>query len=136
MLTAPQIAVRFVGFAGLATAVNLAVQEIAVQALPAAPLMMSIIAGTAAGFAVKYLLDKWYVFYDVNGGALEEARKVTVYAVCSVLTTAIFWVIELGCWKIWGTAFAKYTGAVIGLGIGYAIKYLLDLRFVFRRRAA
>lgn len=135
-LPAHHIGLRFVGFAGVATLVNLAAQEMSVRAAPGAPLMVSILAGTAAGFLVKYLLDKWYVFYDANGSAFEEARKVTVYAVCSVLTTGIFWVVEFGCWKLWGTAFAKYTGAVAGLAIGYAVKYLLDLRFVFTRQQA
>jgi putative flippase GtrA len=132
-LPAHQIGLRFVGFAGVATLVNLAAQEACVRAVPAAPLMISILAGTAAGFFVKYVLDKWYVFYDAYGSATDEARKITIYAVCSVLTTLIFWAFEMGCWKIWGTSFAKYSGAVAGLAIGYAIKYYLDLRYVFRQ---
>lgn len=135
-LPAHHIGIRFVGFAGIATLVNLAAQELSIRILPAAPLMISILAGTALGFFVKYLLDKWYVFYDANGSAIEEARKITIYAVCSVLTTLIFWAVELGCWKIWGTSFAKYSGAIAGLAIGYATKYLLDLKFVFKREGA
>ncbi|MGL4398132.1 MAG: GtrA family protein [Hyphomicrobium sp.] len=126
-----EIAFRFVAFAGVATAMNILAQEVVIRGLPSLHVMASILAGTAAGFVVKYLLDKWWVFYDDHGTAVEEARKVTIYALCSVLTTAIFWVVEIAFWKIWGTSFAKYTGAVIGLAIGYTAKYFLDLRYVF-----
>lgn len=132
-LSAPHIGFRFVAFAGIATLVNLAAQEVCVRAIPAAPLMISILAGTAAGFLVKYVLDKWYVFYDAYSSAREEARKVTIYALLSVFTTCIFWAVELAAWMIWGTSFAKYSGAVVGLAIGYTVKYFLDLRYVFKR---
>jgi hypothetical protein len=39
-------------------------------------------------------------------------------------------------WAIWETSAAKYTGAVLGLSVGYAAKYLLDRQFVFRERRA
>jgi hypothetical protein len=91
----------------------------------------SILAGTGVGFAVKYVLDKYWIFFDRTSGSAAEVRKLLLYGLSGVLTTALFWAIEIGCWKAWGTDIAKYSGAVVGLGIGYVMKYLLDRRFVF-----
>ena len=49
------IAIRYVLFAIVSTLVNFATQEAVIRV---APLGLSILAGTAAGFAVKYVLDK------------------------------------------------------------------------------
>jgi putative flippase GtrA len=130
------IAVRYVLFAVLATLVNLATQEIAVRLAPIAPLEISILAGTAAGFAVKYVLDKRWIFYDAYTTHRDEARKVTLYALFSVVTTLIFWGFEVSFWTLWRTGFAKYTGAVLGLAIGYTAKFALDQTYVFRERSA
>ena len=46
-------------------------------------------------------------------------------------TTAIFWSMETVFWIIWETNFMREVGAVIGLAIGYTIKFNLDRRFVF-----
>ncbi len=58
-----------------------------------------------------------------------------LYGAFSVLTTMIFWGFELAAWRIWQTNTAKYAGAVLGLAIGYAAKYALDRRYVFRGRS-
>jgi putative flippase GtrA len=131
-----QLFFRYVVFAVISTLVNFAVQEVVVQTFPIAPLMTSLMAGTIAGFAVKYLLDKKWVFYDGYTSHAGEARKVALYGMFSVLTTVIFWSFELGFWAIWGTDAAKYTGGAIGLAIGYISKYALDRRFVFRSARA
>jgi putative flippase GtrA len=130
------ILVRYVLFAVVATLVNLAAQEIAIRLAPVAPLTVSILAGTAAGFAVKYVLDKNWIFYDAYTGHRDEARKVTLYALFSIGTTLVFWGFEVAFWTIWRTDFAKYAGAVLGLAIGYAAKFALDQTYVFRERSA
>jgi putative flippase GtrA len=126
----------YVLFAAVSMLANLVAQEAVVRTAPIAALPLSILAGTAAGFAVKYLLDKKWIFEDAYAGARSEIRKVSLYGFFSVFTTLIFWAFEVAFLKIWGTDFAKYTGAVLGLSIGYAIKYLLDRTFVFRERPA
>ena len=55
---------RYVLFAIVSTVVNLGTQEIVVRAAPVAPLALSILAGTATGYVVKYVLDKYWNFYD------------------------------------------------------------------------
>jgi putative flippase GtrA len=100
------------------------------------PLALSIVMGTATGFILKYLLDKKWVFDDGYSGHRRELQKITLYGVFSVFTTLVFWSFEVAFWVIWRTDFAKYTGAVIGLAIGYAAKFVLDRAFVFKERQA
>jgi putative flippase GtrA len=120
----------YVVFAGVATVANLAAQELFLRM--SGSLAVAILAGTAAGFATKYVLDKKWVFSDRYTTHRQELRKVTLYGAFSVVTTLVFWLFEVAFWMAWRTDFAKYTGAVLGLAVGYAIKFVLDRTFVFR----
>jgi putative flippase GtrA len=120
----------YVVFAGVATVANLAAQEAFLRV--SGSLAIAILAGTAAGFATKYVLDKKWVFSDRYTTHRQELRKVTLYGAFSVVTTLVFWLFEVAFWMAWGTDFAKYTGAVLGLAVGYAIKFVLDRTFVFQ----
>jgi putative flippase GtrA len=128
------VAVRYVLFAVVATLANLAAQEIVVRLTVS--LALSIAAGTVVGFAVKYVLDKRWIFNDPYTSHRDEARKISLYGLFSVFTTLVFWGFEIAFWMIWRTDLAKYTGAVLGLAIGYAAKFALDQTFVFRERSA
>jgi len=132
----PAMFLRYVLFAVLATVANLLAQEATIRLSPIAPLTLSILIGTAAGFILKYLLDKKWVFDDGYDGHKQELQKITLYAAFSVVTTLIFWGFEVTFWILWRTDFAKYTGAVLGLAIGYAAKFALDRSFVFKERRA
>jgi hypothetical protein len=57
---------------------------------------------------------------------------VLLYGLFSIVTTLVFWSFETGFWAIWHTDLAKYSGAVLGLALGYAAKFLLDKHFTFR----
>lgn len=130
------LAFRYVLFAIVSTIVNFAVQELSLSVAPFQPLMLSILLGTAAGFIVKYVLDKKWIFFDGYTSKSNEAKKVSLYGMFSILTTVIFWSFEVAFWTIWGTTFAKYAGGALGLAIGYAVKYALDRKFVFRPEGA
>jgi putative flippase GtrA len=130
------IIARYIGFAVLSTVANLLTQEMVVRSSPIAPLSLSILAGTGVGFAMKYVLDKKWVFDDGYRSKSDEFRKISLYGLFSVFTTLIFWSAELAAYAIWRTDFAKYSGAVLGLGVGYLLKFLLDRTFVFRERSA
>ena len=52
------------------------------------------------------------------------------YSILGVFTTIIFWVIDL-FWLIWETEHMREFGAIIGLSIGYVLKYNLDKKYVF-----
>lgn len=127
-------AARYIAFAVVATVANLAIQEATLRVLPAS-LALSILAGTIVGFVVKYVLDKQWIFADPLEGHYQEARKVFLYGMFSIVTTIVFWASEAAFWSIWGTSPAKYAGAVMGLAIGYAAKYELDRRYTFRKGA-
>jgi len=128
------IFVRYVAFAVIATAVNLLAQAVTYRLSPIAALPLSILAGTAAGFLTKYILDKRWIFDDPYCNHRNEMLKVALYGAFSIVTTLVFWSFEVLFWTIWRTEMAKYTGAIIGLAIGYAAKYGLDRTFVFRKR--
>lgn len=123
------LVLRYAGFAVFATLVNLAVQR-GVLALSFG-LMAALVAGTAAGLVVKYLLDKTWIFGDPATGLAAHGRKFSLYTLMGVATTAIFWGAESAAWAIWRTDLARETGAVLGLAVGYAVKYRLDRRYVF-----
>ena len=122
--------ILYVLFAAVATVANLAAQEVFLRL--SGSLAVAILTGTAAGFASKYVLDKRWVFADRYTTHGQELRKVTLYGVFSVVTTLVFWLFEVAFWMAWQTDLAKYTGAVLGLAVGYAIKFVLDRTFVFR----
>jgi len=92
-------------------------------------LAMSI--GTLAGLIVKYVLDKKYIFFYVVNNMKDDTKKFTVYSLLGILTTFIFWGTEIAFDTLSQNPYAKYMGAVIGLSIGYTIKYFLDKKFVF-----
>ncbi|MEF2977472.1 GtrA family protein [Subtercola sp. YIM 133946] len=128
----------YVLFAAISTAANLGSQflvEIAGTALGIASsvsLVASVIVGTGVGVVAKYILDKRFIFrYEVKS-MKHQARTLGLYTIMSGITTLIFWGFEFGAYFAFGTAAAKYTGAIIGLGIGYVIKYFLDKNITFR----
>ena len=48
-------------------------------------------------------------------------------------TTSIFWGTETLFWLTWKTNSMKELGAIIGLSMGYIIKYRLNKRYVFNK---
>jgi putative flippase GtrA len=121
---------RYGLFAAIASVINLVTQHF-ITSLTSGSLTWSIGAGTVAGFAAKYLMDKHWIFYDDFEGRLSELRKMILYGLFSVFTTALFWVAEIGSWLVWHTDLAKYSGAAVGLLIGYWLKYWLDRTYTF-----
>lgn len=131
-LTLRALVLRYALFAVIATIVNLAAQRLVLLGGESAPwFMAAIAAGTLAGLVVKYLLDKNWIFYDRSAGAAAHGRKFSLYTAMGLVTTAIFWGMETGFWMVWQTDTMREIGAVLGLAVGYVVKYNLDRRFVF-----
>lgn len=123
---------RYVVFAVLATFVNLIVQRLVLWfGDGSAMLALALAAGTAMGLLVKYFLDKHWIFEDLSVGATELTRKFSLYTVMGIFTTLIFWGAEILFWLIWRTHMMREIGAIVGLSIGYFVKYHLDKRYVF-----
>lgn len=130
------LAIKYTLFAVLATLLNLLAQEIVVRVYNGAfTLVLAMLFGTLAGLVCKYLLDKKYIFQFISASHAENLGKFSLYGLTGIATTAIFWGFELSFdWFIGGKT-ARYIGAIIGLSIGYGVKYRLDKRFVFTQRA-
>jgi putative flippase GtrA len=127
-----RLVIRYSAFAFLATIANLAMQRVVLSFLQGSKgFALALAAGTAVGLLLKYALDKRWIFFDASNGLLVQSRKFTLYTVMGVLTTLIFWGTETAFHVIWKTEIMRETGAVLGLAVGYLIKYNLDRRFVF-----
>ena len=123
---------RYALFAVIATFANLSVQRLILQSTTTVmSLALAISGGTIVGLGVKYLLDKRWIFHDFSTGMKSNSLQFSLYSLNGIFTTAIFWLSEFTFWYVWGTEFMRELGAVIGLSIGYFIKYQLDRRFVF-----
>lgn len=136
-MTRSTLILRYAAFAVLATIANLGVQRLVLAFGNSAALFtLAIIAGTGAGLVLKYILDKRWIFHDTSTGARENGRKFLLYTVMGLVTTALFWATETAFWLIWETHAMREVGAVLGLTVGYVVKYNLDRRFVFTDRGA
>lgn len=127
------IAIRYVLFAVISTLVNLFFQYMSFLVYDGfLSLYAAMFAGTLAGLIVKYVLDKKYIFFHKPKSRKDDGVKFMMYSLMGVFTTFIFWGTEIAFDRMYKNENAKYLGAVIGLGIGYVVKYYLDKRFVFK----
>ncbi|MDQ2092277.1 GtrA family protein [Marimonas arenosa] len=122
----------YAAFAIIATLVNLGAQRV-VLALDSDWFFLAMLAGTAVGLVTKYVLDKRWIFSDALRPARKEVRLFTLYTITGIGTTLVFWGSETAFWLIWQTHEMREVGAVIGLTVGYVLKFNLDRRFVFRK---
>lgn len=123
---------RYVFFAILATLFNLTVQRCIFCFNDSNSIFaFAVFSGTVVGLVVKYVLDKNWIFNDISVGVAGHSKKFSLYATLGIITTAIFWITETAFWFIWKTDIMRELGAIIGLSIGYLIKYHLDRLYVF-----
>lgn len=126
------LVLRYSAFAIVATLANLATQRLVLMGGKSAPWFAgAVMAGTMVGLVIKYVLDKKWIFYDAGQGARQHGKKFALYTAMGLVTTAIFWGSETLFWLVWRQDAMRELGAVIGLAIGYVVKYNLDRRFVF-----
>lgn len=126
------IPIRYAFFAAVATLTNLIAQETSSLLYSGvASIYLAMAAGTLTGLVCKYLLDKKYIFAFETASTEANMKTFLAYTVTGIATTALFWGFELGFESLFGGKFARYMGAVIGLAIGYGVKYRLDKRYVF-----
>jgi len=119
-------------FAVLATIANLGAQRIVLALNDSGyAFALAVFVGTAVGLVLKYILDKRWIFYDTTKGAAVHGKKFTLYTLMGVVTTLIFWGSETTFWLVWKTDIMREIGAVLGLMVGYVVKYNLDRRYVF-----
>ncbi len=132
MKAVARIAFLYSAVAVLATVANLATQAISIWAYhgPYA-IELSVLAGTAAGLPIKYVLEKRHIFGFESENLAHDGKLFFIYTFLGVFTTALFWGTEFAFQEVFGTDMMRYLGGAIGLTLGYIIKYHLDKRFVF-----
>ena len=127
------IALRYVLFAIISTVVNLAFQYLSFVVYDGfLALYVAMFLGTLAGLVLKYVLDKKYIFFHTPKSKKDDGKKFLLYSMMGVFTTFIFWGFEIAFDYALEFENAKYLGAVVGLSIGYIVKYNLDKKFVFK----
>lgn len=79
-------------FAVIATAVNIATQELVFRVYEGPFFLVSSVgAGTLTGLVVKYVLDKRYIFRFQPDDAVHDCKTFLLYSLMGVFTTMIFW---------------------------------------------
>ena len=131
-MTLQTLVLRYAFFAVLATLANLATQRGVLWFGDSGTVFaFAVAAGTIVGLVLKYILDKRWIFGDMSVGVKAHSKRFSLYTAMGLVTTAIFWSMETAFWLVWETDAMRELGAVLGLSIGYVVKYNLDRRFVF-----
>ncbi|MEA3492125.1 MAG: GtrA family protein [Campylobacterota bacterium] len=126
------LAIKYTIFAVISTLFNLLFQYFSFGLYEGlGSLYVAMLFGTLAGLIAKYILDKKFIFYHTPKDKKDDAKKFALYSLMGLFTTIIFWGTEIAFDTLSQDPNAKYLGAVVGLSIGYVIKYFLDKRFVF-----
>ena len=88
--------------------------------------------GTSLGLISKYIMDKMYIFKYSISNLYDYSKNFSAYVLTGIFTTLIFWSFEYLFYILFNNEIAIYLGAIIGLSIGYTVKYKLDKNFVFK----
>ena len=126
------IVVLYIVFASLSTAINIGSQMLSMGIYKGLyAVEISILVGTATGLPLRYLLEKRYIFSFKSSDIRHDGQLFVLYSFMGVLTTVIFWLTEYAFHLLFAEDFMRYVGGVIGLGIGFYVKYRLDKKYVF-----
>lgn len=137
MKTGARIALVYALVSAFAMVANIGTQAVSMWIYSGAyAVELSVLAGTAMGFPIKYVLEKKHVFDFKADNLGHDTRLFILYGFMGAFTTAIFWGVEFAFQYIYGTDTMRYLGGAIGLTLGSYIKYHLDKRFVFKQEQA
>ena len=129
---ATKIAVLYTLFAVLSIAINIGSQMLSIWIYKGAlAVEISILVGTAMGLPLRYFLEKRYIFNFTSKNLVHDGKLFVFYSAMGVITTLIFWGTEYAFHLIYDTDFMRYLGGIIGLSIGFYVKYQLDKKYVF-----
>jgi|TARA_B100000315_G_C14157458_1_gene398476 putative flippase GtrA len=89
-MTTVHLALKYSGFAVLATLANLLAQEISIRLYADSyAIVVAMLVGTLAGWISKYLLDKHYIFDFKTSSPGQDFKKFLTYGLTGVLTTVV-----------------------------------------------
>jgi putative flippase GtrA len=130
--TATKIAVLYTLFAVVSTAINIGSQILSIWIYKGPfSVEISILIGTTMGLPLRYVLEKKYIFDFTSENFTHDGRLFVFYSAMGVITTLIFWGTEYAFHLIYDTDLMRYLGGIIGLSIGFYVKYQLDKKYVF-----
>lgn len=130
--TAVEISVLYTFFAVLSTVINIGSQILSIWFYKGPySVEISILVGTAAGLPLRYFLEKRYIFDFTSQNLAHDGKLFIFYSAMGVITTIIFWGTEYAFHLIYDTDLMRYLGGILGLAIGYFVKYQLDKKYVF-----
>ncbi len=125
---------KYIFFCIVATVINLSVQRLILNYTSLKiGYILALLFGTIAGLLVKYFLDKKYIFNDGESFFKNNFESFYKYSFNGIFTSLIFWGTESLFFFIHNTTASREAGAILGLTIGYSLKYRLDKRFVFQQ---
>ena len=134
-LPAIKIAVLYTLFAVFSIVINIGSQILSIWAYRGTySVEVSILVGTAAGLPLRYFLEKRYIFNFITHNLAHDGRLFVFYSAMGVITTLIFWGTEYAFHLIYDAEYMRYVGGVIGLTVGFYVKYQLDKKYVFVSR--
>ena len=123
---------KYIFFAVIATIINLWVQRFVLSVTTSdISFLIAIVLGTLVGLVVKYSLDKKWIFYYKTYEIKNDTKLFLKYSLYGLLTTTIFWIFETSFWLYYKDDLMRELGAIIGLSIGYYIKFKIDKKYVF-----
>lgn len=130
--TSAEIAILYTLFAILSTIINIGSQMISIWVYKGLyHIEISIFVGTVIGLPLRYFLEKRYIFSFTSRSLAHDGKLFIYYCAMGVVTTLIFWGIEYAFHLLYETDFMRYIGGIIGLSIGFFVKYQLDKKYVF-----
>lgn len=125
--------ILYIYFAIIATIINIFSQYLVFELYENQyTIYFAIIIGTTLGLISKYIMDKVYIFKYDSANIYDYSKNFIAYIITGIFTTLIFWSFEFSFYILFDDEIAKYIGAIIGLSIGYTVKYILDKNFVFK----
>jgi len=135
--SAGMITILYSAFASLSTLVNIGSQILFLLIYSGSySIQISIFVGTLVGLPLRYFLEKRFIFSFESDNLTHDGKLFALYSFMGIFTTVIFWGTEWAFHILFSSDFMRYVGAILGLAVGYYIKYQLDKRFVFISRAA
>lgn len=127
------LVLRYASFAVLSIGINWLMQFCMLRTVPGtSAIYVALAAGTGAGFAAKYLLDRNFIFYHTSSDAGQELWVMALYLGTSVLMTGLYLASQGIMYYKYGECALYYISGTLVLMCGYTTKFILDGLFVFR----
>ena len=127
-----RIAILYTLFAVLSIFINIGSQMLSISVYKGHfSVEISILVGTILGLPLRYFLEKRYIFAFTSKNLVHDGKLFVFYSAMGVITTLVFWGTEYAFHLIYDSDLMRYIGGIVGLTIGFFIKYQLDKKYVF-----